>query len=109
MLVVARLVTASPDAVQPAKWHRMAHHAIGSNAPRRHDHQTAESPATAETSVFRTADVIRLTGLSRTSLWRLERRGDFPARRQLSPNAVGWLADEVMNWIRSRPMRGRSA
>jgi len=29
--------------------------------------------------ILRTAAVIRLTGLSRTTLWRLERQGEFPA------------------------------
>ncbi len=28
------------------------------------------------------------TGLSRSTIWRLERRGDFPPHRQISANAV---------------------
>ncbi len=49
-------------------------------------------------------------GLSRTSIWRLERKGQFPRRRQLSDNAVAWLEDEVDQWVRARdsvtPLRG---
>ena len=44
----------------------------------------------------------RLTGLSRTTRWRLERAGQFCPRRQISPNAVGWLASEVQRWIDDR-------
>ena len=44
----------------------------------------------------------RLTGLSRTTRWRLERAGQFPRRRQISPNAVAWLASEVQRWIDDR-------
>ena len=31
------------------------------------------------------------TGLSRSTIWRLERRGTFPMHRRISLNAVGWL------------------
>ncbi len=41
-------------------------------------------------------------GLSRTSIWRLERKGQFPRRWQLSDNAVAWLEDEVDQWVRAR-------
>ncbi len=44
----------------------------------------------------------RLTALSRTSRWRLERAGQFPRRRRISPNAVGWLASEIQRWIDER-------
>ncbi len=42
------------------------------------------------------------TGLSRTTIWRLERRGDFPKHRRISTNAVAWVEEEVLSWIRSR-------
>lgn len=44
-----------------------------------------------------------LTGLSRTTRWRLEREGKFPKRRQVSDNGVGWLLSEVLAWRDSRP------
>lgn len=53
--------------------------------------------------ILRAEEVTRRTGLSRTSIWRLERRGEFPARRRLGPNAVGWIEKEVTQWIESRP------
>lgn len=46
--------------------------------------------------------VHEITGLSRTTRWRLEREGKFPARRKLSDNAVGWVESEIRDWIASR-------
>jgi prophage regulatory protein len=42
------------------------------------------------------------TGLSRSTIWRLERHGDFPKHRRISANAVAWVEDEVMSWIHSK-------
>ena len=41
-------------------------------------------------------------GLSRTSIWRAVRRGDFPAPRRLGLNSIGWVESEVASWIASR-------
>ncbi len=46
------------------------------------------------------------TGLSRSTIWRLERRGDFPKHRRISLNAVGWLEAEVDEWVLSRERAG---
>ena len=51
----------------------------------------------------REEECFRLTGLSRTTRWRLERNGGFPKRRQVSDNGVGWLLSEVLAWRDSRP------
>lgn len=53
--------------------------------------------------LLRVDDVCELTGLSRTTIWRRERKGDFPGRVRLGPNSVGWRAGEVEEWIESRP------
>ncbi len=58
--------------------------------------------------ILRTSDVSRLTGLSRTTLWRMERAGTFPARVRLGENSVGWIEEEVRAWIEARP-RGMAA
>jgi prophage regulatory protein len=42
------------------------------------------------------------TGLSRSTIWRLEQMGAFPRHRRLSANTVAWLEDEVVGWIRTR-------
>ena len=43
-----------------------------------------------------------LTGLSRSTRWRLERQGQFPRRRHISPNGVAWLLSEIEAWQSSR-------
>jgi prophage regulatory protein len=47
--------------------------------------------------------VREITGLSRSTTWRLERAGKFPARRRLSNNTVGWLASDISRWLATRP------
>ena len=53
--------------------------------------------------ILKQKEVVQLTGLSRVTIWRLEQRGEFPEKIVLSPNRVGWLENEVSDWIGSRP------
>jgi predicted DNA-binding transcriptional regulator AlpA len=46
-----------------------------------------------------------ITGLSRTTAWRLQKAGDFPAPLVISPGRVGWLAGDVAAWTASRTPR----
>ena len=43
-----------------------------------------------------------ITGLSRTTRWRLERAGLFPKRHKISPNAIAWLESTIQEWLRGR-------
>jgi prophage regulatory protein len=52
--------------------------------------------------MIRFPDVRNRTGLSRSTIWRLERQGEFPKHRRISPNAVAWIEHEVDAWIRRR-------
>lgn len=56
--------------------------------------------------VLKLEDVIKLTGISKVTVWRLENKGQFPHRIVLSPNRVGWIEHEVQDWIESRPRIG---
>lgn len=47
-------------------------------------------------------DLIALARLSRSTIWRLERQGLFPARRHLSRRRVGWRKSEIEKWLDSR-------
>ncbi len=47
-------------------------------------------------------DVVERTGLSATTIWRLQKVDDFPARRRIVGNLVGWRSDDVEAWIESR-------
>ena len=33
---------------------------------------------------------------------RLEKAGTFPKRVQIGPNRVGWVEDEVLDWLQQR-------
>jgi len=52
--------------------------------------------------LLRCREVERRTGLSRSSIWRLEHRGAFPKRIRVSVNVVAWVEDEVVAWLESR-------
>jgi len=47
-------------------------------------------------------EVVKISSLSYTTIWRLERAGRFPARVQLSDRRVGWYEDEIETWLESR-------
>lgn len=49
------------------------------------------------------AQVKERTGLGSTTLWRFEREGRFPPRRQIGPGRVGWLESEVAAWMERLP------
>ena len=54
--------------------------------------------------ILRLPEVIRLTRLSRSSVYRLESLGRFPSRVKLSESASGWRAEEVQAWIANLPL-----
>ena len=49
-----------------------------------------------------------LIPLSRSTIWRMERRGDFPKRFAITPGRVGWNEKEVQSWIKSRVTRSEA-
>ena len=54
-------------------------------------------------SYLRFPEVKSRTGLSRTTIHRLIKAGDFPAPKSLGVRAVGWKASAVKHWCASRP------
>ena len=52
--------------------------------------------------ILRRSECEQATGLSESTLWRLEQRGQFPRRRRISKHAIGWLESEIQQWIRER-------
>jgi|APSaa5957512622_1039677.scaffolds.fasta_scaffold266286_2 prophage regulatory protein len=57
-----------------------------------------------ENRILSLLDVQAMIPFSRSSLWRLEKQGDFPKRVKLTPNGrrVGWKESEIQQWIESR-------
>jgi len=54
-------------------------------------------------SYLRFPEVKSRTGLSRTTIHRLIRAGNFPAPKSLGVRAVGWQAAAVKRWCATRP------
>lgn len=44
-----------------------------------------------------------ISGVSRSTRWKLENEGRFPARRALGRNSVAWLLSDVLWWVRNPP------
>lgn len=57
-------------------------------------------------SILRIDEVLRLTGLSKATVYRLMGVGLFPGRVLLSSRAVGWRKHEVSEWLDNRPRAG---
>jgi prophage regulatory protein len=54
-------------------------------------------------NIIRKPAVRLKTGLSDTTIWRLEKADDFPKRIQITDGgAVGWFEDEVDDWVHDR-------
>lgn len=56
--------------------------------------------------ILRTQAVLELIGLSRTSLWRRVKSGDFPPPVRLGgrgSRAVGWRRADVESWLEDLP------
>lgn len=51
---------------------------------------------------LRRADLRRLVPLSDTTIYELERKGDFPKRFFLTPRCVVWPLNEVLAWLDER-------
>jgi prophage regulatory protein len=51
---------------------------------------------------LRIRDVIRVTGLPRSTLYDLIAKGLFPKSIPLGPRVVGWLEPEIAEWQRQR-------
>ena len=56
--------------------------------------------------LLRLQDVLQRIAVSRTTLYRWVRLGQFPRPRSLTPtgSTVAWLATEVEAWITSKPV-----
>jgi prophage regulatory protein len=48
-------------------------------------------------------EVVEKTGLSRVTIWRREKDGQFPLRVNLTDSRIGWVDEEIDEWIESRP------
>jgi prophage regulatory protein len=81
--------------------------------PNRHARRTGAAlaargvrPAEIADRIVREFECRQITGLSRSTRWRLEREGLFPRRRRISPGCSGWLCSEIIAWVAERARAG---
>ncbi|MGL4318213.1 MAG: helix-turn-helix transcriptional regulator [Pseudomonas sp.] len=46
--------------------------------------------------------VADMIGLSRSTIWRMEREGNFPKRVQLGSKSVAWRLSDLNDWMSAR-------
>ena len=53
-------------------------------------------------NILKRKEVMKITSLSKTSIYRLMRRGVFPKAVQVTENRVGWRESEINAWLEER-------
>ena len=66
------------------------------------NHSIRHTPASVSDRIIRADEVQNMTGLSRTTIWRMENKNEFPRRVSLGANCVGWKLSEVECWLREK-------
>jgi prophage regulatory protein len=54
---------------------------------------------------IRAREVLRMIGVSRTTLWRMVRAGLFPQPVRITKRNTGYIFDDVEGWMRDRARR----
>lgn len=69
---------------------------------------TATEPATtshgAPDSLLNLQQVVSITGLKKSSVYKYMRDYDFPQRVSLGGNRIAWKSSDIQAWIKSRPV-----
>ncbi|MGB4295819.1 MAG: AlpA family phage regulatory protein [Smithellaceae bacterium] len=55
--------------------------------------------------VIRKRELFKMIPLSDATIWRMERKGEFPKRFTLGGRAVGWFADEIDEWLDAKAIK----
>lgn len=58
--------------------------------------------------ILRLYHLIDITGLSRSTIYLRISKGEFPAPISLGGRAVGWLEEDVNDWVEQKILAGRS-
>ncbi|MCX7164768.1 MAG: AlpA family transcriptional regulator [Rhodocyclales bacterium] len=51
---------------------------------------------------LRASQIVELTGLSRATIYAMEKKGDFPQKIPLGARAVAWVESEIEAWLEER-------
>ena len=53
-------------------------------------------------TIYRLPEVTARTGLSRSTIYDLIHKGKFPSQLNCGSRAVGWVENEIVDWIEAR-------
>jgi len=53
-------------------------------------------------TILRLPDVLKIVKLSRTTIYSLMAKEDFPKHISLGTRAVGWLESDIQDWLEQR-------
>lgn len=70
--------------------------------------QYVEKPPLPFRRTIRRQELHQIVPLAETTIYEMERRGDFPRRFNLTPRCVVWDLEEVEAWIEERKRESRS-
>ncbi|MFA6700562.1 MAG: AlpA family transcriptional regulator [Thiomicrospira sp.] len=54
------------------------------------------------TTLIRIRDVMSMTGISKSQIYRLSNMGEFPKPTRLTAQSVAWVKQEVEQWINDK-------
>jgi prophage regulatory protein len=60
------------------------------------------TPRSAPIRILRLAQVIDMTGLGKTKIYELQAQGRFPMSVRITTHSVGWVEQEVQEWLTGR-------
>jgi prophage regulatory protein len=72
------------------------------NALTKRNADDAVTASACQDLIIREPECRRIIDLSRSTRWRMERAGQFPKRRRISPGCTGWPRSEISIWIGER-------
>jgi prophage regulatory protein len=52
--------------------------------------------------ILRLPQVLDITGLGKTKIYQLQSEGNFPMRVPITDYSVGWIEQEVLDWLAKR-------
>ena len=69
---------------------------------------TPEDAYMVSKTIIRLPEVMARTGLSRSTIYHKISNGEFPPPINLGLRAVGWIADEITDWINEQIKKSRT-
>jgi prophage regulatory protein len=66
-------------------------------------------PTPAAVQILRLPQVCQRTGLCRSMIYQLEAEHQFPRRIKIGVRAVGWIEEEVREWLTQRVDHSRGS